>query len=196
MPTHFHTPRRFHPAYSLLGRLLRRVCHDTRHAESVYLVVVCSLALLLLLAQYLAWAFVGPAILAAPSGSTAMTFWASQLGGLLLLIGGAGVGFRPAVYVTLTHDALHLRQGTRTLRLDLHGLGDPKPVTALEAHRHWNRYARTQPFYSRLADALLLFRTPEGPVLLGLALEDRDALVAALYDRHAVAYGLPAASAA
>ncbi len=53
----YYVPRRFHPAYSLLGRYVQRVIGDERRAEALVLVVLSMILLGLLLVQYLAWTF-------------------------------------------------------------------------------------------------------------------------------------------
>lgn len=173
----FYVPRRFHPAYSLLGRWLQRRLGDARRAEAVYLILLTGLLLALLLGNYLAWAVLEPAVTAAPTGPTAVAFWAAQIAGLGLCMLLGFVGYRPRVAVTVQDHALHLEQGARSLVLPFHTVTAVRTVSAGCFHRHYARYAATQVFVSRLPDEVLLFETGEAPVIVGLPPEDRATLL-------------------
>ncbi|NBC19043.1 MAG: hypothetical protein GVY18_17210 [Bacteroidetes bacterium] len=194
--TTFTIPRRFHPAYSLLGRWMRQWLDDERRAEALFIIVLSLLALALLLAQYLAWALLQPAIEAAPEGSTAIAFWIGQVGAVVLVVGFCVIGFEPAITVTADEHALHLQQKGTTLALPYDAIEAVDTITALRYHRHWRCYAATHDFVNRPDGDLLLLRTDEGPVVLGLAPDDREALLDHLDARRSPSFALQTASAA
>jgi hypothetical protein len=194
--TTFTIPRRFHPAYSLLGRWMRRWLDDERRAEALFIIVLSVLALALLLAQYLAWALLQPAIEATPEGPTAILFWIGQVAAVVLIVGFCVVGFEPAIVVTAEEDALHLQQKDCSLTLPYDAIETADTISARRYHRHWRRYAATHAFVNRPDGDLLLLRTDDGPVVLGLAPDDREALLDHLDARRSPSFALQTASAA
>lgn len=196
MRASFTISRRFHPAYSLLGRGLRRWLDDERRAEALFIIVLSGLALTLLLAQYLAWALLQPAIETAPDGRTALTFWIGQVGMFALIVGACVVGFKPAITVTADEDALRLQQQDRTLALPYDAIDEVTTITALRYHRHWRRYAATHTFVNHPQEDLLLLHTDEGPVVLGLPPDDHEVLFDHLASHHTPSFSLQTASAA
>lgn len=182
----FEIPARFHPGYSLLGRGLVRLTGDHRQAEAWYIIAVIAVGLGLLLAQYLGWALLKPTIQADPTGPAALTFWLAQLGGGLafLLLGCAGM--QPAVTVVCSPYGLDVTQGRRHHFVAYGDVDALSCITPELFHRHYRRYAATLSFVNRLPEELLLLRTAERPVVLGLGGEDRARLVAHLESRHIV----------
>jgi hypothetical protein len=179
-------PARFHPGYSLLGRWLVRLTGDRRQAEAWYIIVVMAVGLGLLLAQYLGWALLKPTIQAAPAGPEAMAFWLGQIGGVLAFLLLGCVGVQPAVTVACSPYGLDVTQGRRHHFVAYGDITSLTTITPECFHRHYSRYAATRSFVNRLPDALLLIRTAERPVVLGLGTEDRAHLVAHLEGRHIV----------
>lgn len=188
----FYVPRRFHPAYSLLGRWLQRRVGDVRQAEAFFLIILALLLLALLLAQYVAWVLLKPAILAAPTGTVALAFWGVQAGTFTGGLLACAVGFRPAVSVTVTASGLCLEQGRRMLTLALEEVEATTPISALRFHRHYARYAATHVFANRVTPEALLLQTAFGPVAVGLLPADHAALQTLLEARLALAFPLPA----
>jgi len=186
----FHVPPRFHPAYSLLGRALRRLTGDARHAEALFLVTLSTGVLGLLLIHFLAWTKVQPAIEADPTGPTGLVFWLSQLGGLLACVLVGILGFAPAIDLTVTATALILRQGTRECTLPYTEILSVTAISALHYHRHYACYAATQAFVNRLTPQVLLLQTADGPVVLGL-LGDDHATVQAHLEKRLLHAGTP-----
>ncbi len=162
----FYVPRRFHPAYSLLGRYVQRVIGDERRAEALFLVVLSMILLGLLLVQCLAWTFLNPA-----------ASWLSQVGALTLCVVTCVLGYKPAITVTCTEIGLCLCQGLRALKLDYTEITSIETISALLFHRHYRRYAATEAFVNRMERDLLLLETTHGPVVIGLPPRDHAALV-------------------
>lgn len=158
--------------------------------------MLSGLALTLLLAQYLAWALLQPAIETAPDGSTALTFWVGQVGMFALIVGACVVGFKPAITVTADEDALRLQQQDRTLALPYDAIDEVTTITALRYHRHWRRYAATHAFVNHPQEDLLLLHTDEGPVVLGLPPDDHEVLFDHLASHRTPSFSLQTASAA
>lgn len=167
-------PPAYHPASSLLGRLVRRWAADDRQAESLYVVAV---ALVLVTAALLGpWVWMRYGAGGAP-GSVVMLGIAGLLGGGCLL------GWRPAVRVHVRAEALEIRRGTEVLVLPYERIHAAERISAAAYHRHWRRYAATRVFVNRLPAELLLLRTAHGPVVLGLAAADLARLETHLADR-------------
>ncbi len=192
----FYVPRRFHPAYSLLGRWLQRATGDERRAEALFLVVLSLLLLALLLGQYLAWALLSETILAAPTGPAAVAFWLAQGAGAGLCLTTCVIGFKPAVAVTADPAGLFLKQGRRTLTLAYDEIASAGPIPALRFYRHYARYAATLVFVNRHLDELLLLETIHGPVVVGLLAPDRAALLGLLEAHRAPTFEVQAAPVA
>ena len=181
----FHVPPRFHPAYSLLGRGLRRRTGDARRAEALFLIVLSTLLLGVLLAQYFAWVWLKPAIEAAPLGPTAVAFWMSQVGMLAACLFTCVLGFTPAIAVSLTPTGLHLRRGKHEHVLPYNTITSAESISALLYYQHYARYAATQVFVNRMTPRVLLLHTPEAPFALGLPPDDHDTLLHLLEERLA-----------
>ena len=192
----FHVPARFHPASSLLGRGLRRLVGDARQAEALFLVALSMLALGLLLAQFFAWMWLKPAILAAPTGPVALAFWMSQVGALVLVLLTCVVGFAPAISITLNPTHLHLRRGRHECVLRYDAIRATESISALVYHRHYGQYAATQAFVNRMTPRVLLLHTQQAPVALGLLPEDHDTVRHLLEDRLTSTFEMPVAQVA
>jgi hypothetical protein len=169
---------------------------DRRQAEAMYLIVVSMLLLGLLLAQYLIWALLNPTILSDPAGPVALTFWGTQVGGFVLCGLLCFLGFKPAVSASIEPNGIHLRQGQCTASLTYDEIESVEPLSALLFHRHYARYAATQAFISRMPATLLLIRTPDDPVVVGLRPEDHTALLHHLNAEQAPVFDLPTARVA
>ena len=173
-------PGRFHPGYALLGRWLRRRTRDPLQAEALQILVLTGLALGLVLIHALLWAFWYPALQADPTGPVALVIGGGSLGAVVLVIGLGVLGFAPEVVVWGDAAHLHIRQGRRGLRLPYEQVESVAQITPLVYHRHYRRYAATHSFVGRVDGDLLLLRTPQGPVVLGLLPADQDLLQALL----------------
>lgn len=192
----FYVPARFHPAYSLLGRRLQRAVGDPRRAEALFLVRLVMLFLVLLLVQFGAWAWLKPAIAAAPTGSTAVIFWMSQGGALLFYLLTCVVGFAPPVTATVTRTGLHLRYGSQERTLSFNDITAVASISALAYYRQYAPYAATQRFVNRMTPRVLLLHTPDAPVALGLLPDDHDALLHHLHAHRTPAFDVPIARVA
>lgn len=160
---------------------------DARRAEALYIVTLAFVLLGLLLAQYTAWAFLKAPILAAPRGSLAVAFWLAQVGSVLLVVLGGAFGFKPALYVRCSPTELFLRQGGRTLHLALEDIWEATCLPSETVHRHHLRYAATRVFASWYGPTILLLKTAQGPVVLGLGESDAHTLLACLEATRRVA---------
>lgn len=170
----FHAPRRFHPGYSWLGRWLRRRT-DRRQGEALHILIVTALALVLLLAHYVIWTLLYEPFATSPSME--WIYWSVQLGLLGTLGAVCLVGTRPALTVTCAPQSLVLVQGTRTCSIPYDTITLVHSITAQRFHRHERRYAATDVFIGALHDeVLLLRRTADGPVVIGLSPPVHDAL--------------------
>ena len=175
---------------------MQRRLGDARRAEALFLVALSMIALGLLLAQFLAWMWFQPAILADPTGPTAIAFWFSQVGALLLCLFTCVVGFTPAVVIVVRPTMLHLRRGTRERTLRYDEITSVESISALRYYRHYGRYAATDAFVNRLTPEVLLLHTLDGPVALGLPPEHHDAVRHHLEDHLALPFEMPVARVA
>jgi hypothetical protein len=169
---------------------------DERQAEAAYLIAVSMLLLVLLLTQYLAWALLGPTMQADPAGSVTLLFWAAQGVGMILFVLLGVIGFKPAVTVTIEPAGLHLRQGERTCTVCYGDMDAAEPLSAVLFHRHYARYAATQVFVSQMPTTLLLIKTAQAPVVVGLRPEDHLALLHHLQAELTPAFDFPTARVA
>lgn len=174
----FLIPRTFAPSYAWLGRWIHHRTADPRRAEAYTIIVLGVLALGLLLANYLAWALLQDAILADPDGSVALGFWTVQVTALMVVLAGAIVGFKPPIRVVCDSQGLTITEHERTLHLPRTDIQSLDTISATLYHRHYRRYAQTQAFVNNMPETLLLLETITGPVVLGLAPEDRAACIA------------------
>ncbi len=170
-------PRAFHPPSSALGRWVRCRARDARHAESLFIVAAALVLTVATLASQWSWILLGEA---APGDALALGVLAAHGLGGGLLAWGCLWGWKPAITVTADSEALEARQGSDTLHLGYGAIDRAERITAEAYHRHWRRYAATRAFVNRLPDDLLLLRTDDGPVVLGLAPADLDRLEARL----------------
>ena len=174
--------------YALLGRRLRRQTDDSLQAESLLILIVAGLTLGALLVQQFAWALLRDAVLADPFGPWALGFWASQLAVGAAFAVGAVWGFKPGVTVTCTPTAVCIRpDGGPETAVPLDEVTAVRRLDARVFHRHYRRYRRTRVFVNRIEDEVVLLRTPDGPVILGLSEPDRTAFLDLLAPRPTAA---------
>ena len=176
----YYVPPRFSPPHSLLGLALRRIVRDRRQAEGIYLVVFPSLILLVILAQFVAWTWVEPIIVADGEGPAATQFFVAQVAGVLLVLLTCGVGFVPAVRVTIEGARLVVRQGVRMRTVAFEAIREHSVVTALRFHREFRPYEAVEAFTSRMTPEVFILDTPQSQVAIGLMAKDRDNFVAVL----------------
>ena len=181
-------PGRFHAGHSLCGRWMRSREPDERRAEASFLLLLIAVPVVLVLAQYVGWAFVRQSVTEDPGGPVALAFWGVQLAAVALYVLGCVVGFQPAVEVLATAGGVRIRRGKETLTLAADEVLRTETVPALLFHRHHRRYAGTRVFINRMPPEVLLLHTEAGPVALGLTAADRDALIADLRARRSVTF--------
>ncbi|MFB6285673.1 MAG: hypothetical protein ABEK03_03735 [Candidatus Bipolaricaulia bacterium] len=174
----FRSSRSYHPSYSLLGRAVRTWVGDRLRGEALFIVVLTGLALALLMGHYLGWALLKSLFANRPSWQ--LWFWGGQVISVLLLAGFGLVGFRPAVRVTCTSDAVELRQGSRSQTIPYPSVDTVDTISTVRFHRHYRRYAATQVFVSGLSGDVICLDTEEGPVIVSFS---DSSTQAALLDR-------------
>ena len=175
---------------------MQRRLGDARRGEALFLVALSMIAIGLLLAQFLAWMWFQSAILADPTGPTAIAFWLSQVGALMLCLFTCVVGFTPTVVITMTPTALHLRRGKHERMLRYDEITSVASLSARRYYQHFGRYAATDAFVNRLTPEVLLLHTLDGPVGLGLPSEHHDAVRHHLEDHLAPPVERPVARVA
>ena len=172
MPRTFRSPRSYDPSYSPLGRLFRSWTGDRLRGEAFLIVTLTGLALALLMTHYLGWTLLKPVLADNPSWQ--VLFRAGQLASVAVLAAVGLLGFRPAIRITCTAGGLELEQGTRSRTVSYDAVDEIEVVSATRYHRHYRRYAATQGFVGAVGDAVLLLRTLNGPVAIGLADADEQ----------------------
>lgn len=173
-------PRRFHPGYSLLARLIKYRVNDFRRAEGLYFIVLSLVAVGLLLAQYGAWAVVGGTIQSDPSGSMALTFWIAQICGAVLLVGIGVVGFSPPIAIVISDDRLTIIRNRRETTVRFNEIESAEPIDRRTYYTHYMRFAAVQKFVGKLHDEVLLLRTADQLFAIGLNIEGRRAVLSKL----------------
>ena len=194
----FHIPPRFSPTRSLLGLGVRLLVKDRRQAEGVYLIAFWSLVLLVILAQFVTWTWVEPAIEADAGGPVAVRFFAAQVAGILCVLAVCGVGFASAVRVAVGDTCLTLRQGRRTRKVALEAIEGCVTVSALQFHRDYRPYEAVDAFISRITQEVVVLETAQVQIAIGLRSEDHKTFAALMEEvtvRHHPA-PLPAVEAA
>lgn len=159
---------------------------DARRAEALFIVALAGLILALGLASYLAWG------LLVARGSLSLLAFGLLQGSAVLVLGLTSlVGFKSAIEVTCTSDALQIRQGARQVRIAVADLTSVESIPALRYYRHDARYAATQGFVNHPERSPLLLRTAAGDtVALGLTSPDQDALISWLDAQRATEQGM------
>lgn len=183
MPHTFHIPSRFHPGHSLLGRYLRRRTGDRWQAQGWLIVIVTLLGTSLLIGHIFLWT------LWRPVGAAA--WWTGGVEAALVVLGVAATlaGKEPAITVRCSAQTCHLRQGTRRLTVPYAAITAIETVGARRFHRHERRYAGTQVFVNRVPEEVLLLRTDESMVALGLMTPaERKAFCEAVESQNPSAY--------
>lgn len=173
VPRTFQSPRSYDPSYSLLGRAVRAWTGDRLRGEAFFIVALTGLALVLLMAHYLGWALLKPVLTENPSWQA--LFWVGQFVSVAVLGAVGLLGFRPGVTVTCTARRLKLEQGSRSQAIAYDAVDAVETISPLRYHRHYRHYAATHVFVGATGDAVLLLRTPDGPVAIALADADEQA---------------------
>jgi len=185
----FRSSRTFSISHSLLGRAIRYVTGDRLRGEALYVLFVTTLALGVLIAHYLGWALLQPAMQAGDTQAWEMSFWFAQLGSVAFLILVGGIGFRAAVSATVDPDRqlLSLEQGADELTLSLTEINEVSIISARLFHLHYRHYAATRPFISDLKDEVIILRTDHGPVAVAISDGDAEGFVELLAARQELA---------
>lgn len=182
-PITFQIPRVFHMAHAPLGRLLRARTADRRLAESRFILIVVFVVLGLMLVNQFAWAFVRAEAVANPQGPEAIGFWLSQIALGLVFLVTCVIGFKPRFTATLTDSGLELRDKRHLHEVPYAEIESVDVVSALDFHRHYRRYRQTRVFVNRLGNEVVLIRTTNGPVVVGMPESDRQAFKSQLEER-------------
>ena len=185
----FRSPRTFSLSHSLLGRAIRYITGDRLRGEALYILTITSLALGVLMAHYLGWALLQPAMQAGNTESWELTFWLAQVTSVAVLLLIGGIGFRPAVSATVDSEQEHLslQQGSDELTLSLSDVHEVSIVSARLFHLHYRHYAATRLFIGSLHDEVIILRTPHGPVAVAIADGDAGSLVELVDQREEMA---------
>ena len=166
--------------YSILGRLIRRSVKDTHFAEGILILTIALLSISLVVSFYIGWAFAQPFIEADATGQTAIYYFLAQVVSFSLLFLGVFLGFKPKLEVTMDHQCVQIKQGSRRLLLLTTEIDRTEIISSTEYYQHYSKYANTRAFYNRLPEELLLLETENGPVILGVSIEDQATLQEAL----------------
>ena len=161
-------PPRFSPLRSLLGLAICRLVKEKRQAEGTFLIVLPSLVLLVVLAQFIAWTWIEPTISEAGSNAEAARFFLAQAIGALALLLLCAVGFTPGIRVSVTESSLTAQQGRRTCTVAFADIRDVRVVTGLHYHRVVRLQRSTEEYRSRLTPDVLLVETASRVLALAL----------------------------
>ena len=162
----FTIPRRFHPGWSLLGRLLRRRTGDRLRAESLHLALLTGGALVWLMGVYAAGALVSG------TGAPPLVVWSGlgAAGGLLVL--GGVVGVQPRAVVRCGPAAMRVERGRERVRLPYAALERVETVGARVYHRRYRRWAAVRPFLNGGGGPVLLVHMRDRRSVVALALPE------------------------
>ena len=177
---HVSVPKKLNANYSILGRIIRRSVQDTHYAEGILILTIALLCISIVVAFYIAWAFVQPFVEADATGQTAVYYFLAQIASFILLFTAAFLGFKPKLEITIEPHCLHIKQGDHRLLLLNSEIQSTQVISALQYHQHYRKYSSTKAFYNRLSDHLLLLETENGPIILGVSEEDQATLLETL----------------
>lgn len=156
---------------------MQRRVPDVRRAEAYTIIMLALLALSLLLANYVAWGLLEARILADPEGPIALWFWAGQVAAVVVAVGVAVIGFKPAIEVVCGADGIAIETKKQPLNIARADIQSFETISATLFHRHYRRYAATHIFVNHIPETLLLLHTTQGPVVLGLSDHDLSACI-------------------
>jgi len=168
-PSSYRIPARFHPGRSPLGRLIRRLTADRWQADALYLAALVLGGTALLLAHLVAWNLTPATLAHTPA------WFAAEIALALVVAALSLIGWQPGIAVRCDATGLHLRQSRRRLTVAPDDVTDVEVVSARHYHRHERRYAGTRVFVNRVPGEVLLVRTEETVVAIGLATESERA---------------------
>ena len=192
----FRSSRTFSPTYSLLGRWIRHLTGDRLRGEALFILTITSLVLGVLMAHYLGWALLQPAMNAGNPDTWQLWFWFAQIGSVALLFLIGGVGWRPSVEATIdtTRGILMVEQGKSSVKVHVDEIEDASIVSPRLYHMHYRHHAATRPFISRPGREVIILRTGDGPIALSLDEADAGTLVDLVRQREEVMVESAAAS--
>lgn len=195
MRARFSAPAHFDPSYSLLGRMLRKRISDRKRAGAHFVVATSVLVMAMVVAQFFAWSYLEPAVMADPGGEAATAFWIGQIAAVLLLTFGAVTGRAPKLQVTLEGGRLDAVQGSRSATVPLSEIEEILPVSAVQFHREYLPFADVRAFNGRSPKAWVVIRTAQGALGIGLPASDYEEFCGALREGAARAPAKPATRA-
>ena len=149
---------------------------DRLQAEARFYLYVVTVLVLLVLFNFVGWAFVQDAIRTDPVGTTATVFFGCQIASALLFALTCVVGFRPSVEITVSGRWIEIVQGSREDRIRISTIIGLETVPALTFHRVHRRYDGIIEFSGRSGADYVLIRLVDRTVALGLEEEQRDTL--------------------
>lgn len=168
---------------------MQRRTPDRRAGESTYIVAATTLAAVLLVSQFLTWAYLHP--LVAPG-----SFLAAQLVAAAAYAGVALIGRQPAQHVHVTDRGLRMERGAATLAVPYSEIRHVSTISAAAYYGHFARFAATQAFVNRMHGTLLMLDVASRPVILGLDPADLVEMERILSERTAASYSSPRVGAA
>lgn len=173
MPSILTIPRRFHTGYSLLGKAVRKRIGDRLYAEGMYILILAAILICAVLAFYLGWALLQPVI---QTEQDAFIFACAQAFVAMFIFMTCIWGYKPALQIEYSSEALVIKHGDLARRISAGSVRSCSPLSALDYHRHFRKYGQTLFFSNRSSDHLMLIRTDDGPVVLGLPEQNWEAV--------------------
>jgi len=150
---------------------------DPRQAETTFFLLLATLVLAIIVAQFFLWAFMEPTMQQDPRGQTAQLFWISQVCALLLFVLVAVIGFKPPITLSLTTTQLTLQQGKHVVHVPWSDIVHYSSVSALCYHRTYRPYGTTRHFVNRITPEILILSTCDQVFAAGLPPADHQALI-------------------
>lgn len=163
-PIVYSSRARWCPARSLLGQVFQWWIKDQRQAEAWYLITISSMIVLGMMLQFLIWG-VWQHQVSSDSVAT-VWYWGLQLGiGSFVFIGGF-VGVCPGVRIGLNQSRLSVRQGRKSVEVELDGLLECRIISASRYYRDW-KY-RVESYMTYIPDDVLLIRGQQSVIAVGI----------------------------
>jgi hypothetical protein len=168
----FSIANRFNMGYSPVAKLIRSRVSDTMRAENLFILVSASIVIALMLVNQFAWALIRNDVMQHPTGDVAISYWLCQLGFASLFLFTCIIGFKPAATITCTKSAVNIQQGKTQISVPYTAIETMKTVSDMTFHRHYRLYKNTFAFVNEPQQDMVLLRTKDHPIVLGLNAKD------------------------
>ena len=174
MTQRFSSQASWRPMNSVLALFIRRVCDDRRQAEAWFLIVLSTVVVLSVIAQFLAWSLWHERI-------ATSWFWSAQVTSAVLVLTVGMLGFAPGVTASVGAAALRVTQGRRSVNIHYSCVRSCTIVSAEDFHRVHASAVVWDRFIARMPEDVLLIESDAGRIAVGIS-SDAHVTIESLID--------------